>query len=609
MFYEFWGNMFGIWYTFVASTGYKTAKGASKEALERFLTGKDFETLASLEEKDREAFWELMLLPLAAWGTVAGTVRTVKGLKNAPEKFKTKTKKEVEIQKDSRNLTPKPQISPEDVHIAKTGHNADSQSDVFQVKFKGSNNKEIQFELEISKKRLEQNRLDTEEKIKDVVKFEGLNAKEATKYAAFARKEDDLLLNAQKLISQIPEESLQGRNKISLEELESMAVSKYKDRVFQHVFQNYSRHHNSRLSHIGVKNVHIKKTGHNEDFTEYEVQFKTQKGKKRSLKLHISKEADKNILDDDDLTLQLIKDGEITSQALTMRQKIQLAIGQMPAEIFKGLKSITIHSPDKKTGYAGQVTSIKSDPFLMVLEIPSLEIPSQVKYFIGGLPPSLARLTMRFPINESVVHAWTRVTNTKSHMALRIAGLNNIPPYSKTLDRSRLSQEHLLLLDKVEQDGYRRDLTSVLAHELGHVLQNTKYSRPPPHITLKKTSEQLDRMRNPKDWPEAVKKDGTSVSEYGDTSLTEDFAEAMRVYIQTDGGTKNPQALKDFANRFEILDNLMKASMTERKSLFDKFKKAMEKKGVAFVTKAGVLTHIVVQNQVYIIPPDKEGSE
>lgn len=89
--------------------------------------------------------------------------------------------------------------------------------------------------------------------------------------------------------------------------------------------------------------------------------------------------------------------------------------------------------------------------------------------------------------------------------------------------------------------------------------------------------------------------------------LVEDFAEAMRVYIQTDGSTKDPQALRDFANRFEILDELMEASMTERKSLFDRFKKAMEKKGIAFVTSSsGVLTHVVVQDQVYIIPPGED---
>ena len=159
------------------------------------------------------------------------------------------------------------------------------------------------------------------------------------------------------------------------------------------------------------------------------------------------------------------------------------------------------------------------------------------------------RLAVRFPIDASVVHAWMRVMRviggTKSEMDLAAERLHAIP----------LSE--------------RSDLTSNLAHELGHVLQNTQCSRPTISKIIRSigdVSNSEEKMRVPKDWPDAVKKDGTSVSEYGDTNLSEDFAEAVRVYIQTDGGTKDPQALKDFANRFEILDGLMKKSIRERKA-------------------------------------------
>ena len=64
----------------VGAIGYREAKGVAKETLERFLTGREFETVASLSEKDSDAFWELMLLPLAAWGTTAGTLQTAKQL-------------------------------------------------------------------------------------------------------------------------------------------------------------------------------------------------------------------------------------------------------------------------------------------------------------------------------------------------------------------------------------------------------------------------------------------------------------------------------------------------------------------------------------------------
>ena len=109
-----------------------------------------------------------------------------------------------------------------------------------------------------------------------------------------------------------------------------------------------------------------------------------------------------------------------------------------------------------------------------------------------------------------------------------------------------------------------------LAHELGHVLQNTQYSFPTMTKVIKFAESeedmpnQVDRMKIPKDWPEAVEKDNTHVSEYGDTALSEDFAEVMRVYIQTDGGAKDPQILEDLSNRFEILDRLMKTSMRNR---------------------------------------------
>ncbi|MCZ0932396.1 MAG: hypothetical protein OXJ52_04495 [Oligoflexia bacterium] len=118
--------------------------------------------------------------------------------------------------------------------------------------------------------------------------------------------------------------------------------------------------------------------------------------------------------------------------------------------------------------------------------------------------------------------------------------------------------------------------------------------------------DRIHREKTPRNWPTAIKKDGISVSKYGDTNLSEDFAEAMKVYIQTDGGTKDPQALKDFAHRFEILDQLMKQSMQKRASVFRRFKKAMEKRGMAFVTSTGVLTHIVVKDTVYIIPSQEE---
>ena len=575
------GMALGIW-------GYKEAEVAKGEALGRVLTGKEFETMAGLTEKEREEFLAKLFLPLGAWGTTAVPARAASGaftkaVKGA--KVKTGVGKRAETQTDSTDakvaLVEKPHISPEDVHIKQIGHNTNTQSDIFQVKFTSQNGKEIQLELEIPTERLEQNKLDIEELIEEVIEDEKFDPEfNAENFAALVREEQDLLFYVKRLISSLSEESVQKGNKINLKELEAMAVSQYRNRTFQHFVQNYSRQHNSNLNHIGVKNVHIKKIDSDERFTEYEVQFKTRRGKRMSLKLKIAKQADGRVTSDEHV-LEEIKANDfypsniaIHTNILNMQQRMQLAIGQMPAEIFKGLKSINLNPNSGNIG--GQT-----------MELP----PGAVRFHDNKGPPKyvlsgpLRHLTVRLPVNESVMHAWLRVTkSTKSHMNLYTARLDEIP----------FSNEN--------------DLTSTLAHELGHVLQHTRYAIP----TVSKlkdtegTIEQLDRMISPKGWPEAIKKDGTSISEYGDTRLVEDFAEAMRVYIQTDGGAKDPQALRNFANRFEILDELMQASMTERKSLFDRFKKAMEKRGIAFVTRAGVLTHVVVQDQVYIIPPAED---
>ena len=66
------GVALGIW-------GYKEAQVAAKESMGRALTGKEFETMAELNEKERDEFLEKVLFPTAFWGTTAGTARAVRG--------------------------------------------------------------------------------------------------------------------------------------------------------------------------------------------------------------------------------------------------------------------------------------------------------------------------------------------------------------------------------------------------------------------------------------------------------------------------------------------------------------------------------------------------
>ena len=61
-------------------TGYAVAKAHLKDSLGRALTGKEYERMADLAERDKEKFWELILLPTAGFGTTAGAIKGAKEL-------------------------------------------------------------------------------------------------------------------------------------------------------------------------------------------------------------------------------------------------------------------------------------------------------------------------------------------------------------------------------------------------------------------------------------------------------------------------------------------------------------------------------------------------
>ena len=372
----------------------------------------------------------------------------------------------------------------------------------------------------------------------------------------------------EELISGMPEESLKGANKISLNELHSMAEEQIRDKAFKEALQVYGRQGNvgsSKLSSIRPENVHVEKIGTHGPHEKYNVWFKTQKGKKISLDLLIHDDVDRAaklaFSSTDELKNMLLSDN-LPKYALNMAQRIQMAIGYMPADIFKKLKSIIVHHHGDT--YAGRVSLFGAN----LIEEHAMTVYRRSK--ITGKPVAkyMFRKYPHFPINKSVVDAWIKVSRrTSSNMELK-------PMYLPDIRTEK------------------QNLVDVLAHELGHVLHIRRFGTSDPG----------------KNWLRAIKRDGTSVSDYGDTDPAEDFAEAMRVYIQTDGGTKDPQAMKDFASRFEIIDKLMKKNKRERASLFDKFQKALALRGVALVAHAGTLTHVVVKDNVYIIPPEEENT-
>lgn len=62
------GMSLGVW-------GYKEAQLAREASLGRALTGKQFETIAGLNEREKEEFLAKLFLPLGAWGTTAVPAR------------------------------------------------------------------------------------------------------------------------------------------------------------------------------------------------------------------------------------------------------------------------------------------------------------------------------------------------------------------------------------------------------------------------------------------------------------------------------------------------------------------------------------------------------
>ena len=558
----------------IGAKGLHMVSQARDEAFGRALTGSEFETMAEVYEQDKDLFLEKVLLPVGIWGDAAALAKVLRrsmGIRGLGGVFKRGAKKGLMSQKDSTSVmgtagkgvdpaaTAKAsRIKPDSVHIERMRHNADTQADVFQVKAKTSDGKEIDFELEIPSDRLEENRLDLEEEL-ELVKAGEIDEDEI--------EVKSLLQTVQGIISKMPEESLKGANKISLDELHSMAEEHIRARAFEEALQKYGRHSNtnrSKLNSIGPENVHIEEVPIIETDSprlkkKYNVKFKTKRGKEISLEL-LDYSDDKLYLTELEHSLNRSHDMDYL---LDIKQKMQIAIGQMPEEIFKRLKSISIEPLIKAGGDVGQ-EPIKG----AIRTINKSKITGKrVKQYLFGKPPLLPPLL----INASVVDAWMRVTQrTSSRMRLKPNYLGNIGVRGKT------------------EGG----LIGILAHELGHVLHIKRFGTPDPG----------------KNWLRAIRRDGTSVSDYGDTKPAEDFAEAMRVYIQTDGGTKDLQSMRDFANRFEIIDKLMKKNMQERTSLFNKFKRAMERRGVAFVTRAGVLTHVVAEDNVYIIPSENENT-
>ena len=90
-----------------------------------------------------------------------------------------------------------------------------------------------------------------------------------------------------------------------------------------------------------------------------------------------------------------------------------------------------------------------------------------------------------------------------------------------------------------------------MRHKLGHIMLHHRYGGPNPG----------------QNWREAVSKDNESVSRYGDTSMAEDFAEAMTLYLSTNGGLGRSDIVEKYPYRFAILDEIMGVTPSERQRI------------------------------------------
>lgn len=91
---------------------------------------------------------------------------------------------------------------------------------------------------------------------------------------------------------------------------------------------------------------------------------------------------------------------------------------------------------------------------------------------------------------------------------------------------------------------HKNTFNGILKHEVGHIVGQNGYGMLRPH---------------PVEWAQISAKDGRSVSEYGDTYTAEDFAESMRVYLESRGGALDATLRQEYKNRFHALDAILKS--------------------------------------------------
>ena len=205
-----------------------------------------------------------------------------------------------------------------------------------------------------------------------------------------------------------------------------------------------------------------------------------------------------------------------------------------------------------------------------IITIFTLVIPVKKNNPVDKLVEKMEKVLSQLPGN-SLKSVKTIVLNP--HIKRSLTG-----PESEITDNMRRIQ----LAPIRYKSPYLSNILWTMRHELGHTTAIHRRGEFTP-----------DRA-----YIDAIKKDNNSVSWYGDSNNREDFAEAMRVYIETDGGVKNPELLRRYTNRFRVLDEIMQLDTSAREQILRDFRIRMARQEVFWTTTTAVgLTTLTVKNQ------------
>ena len=193
----------------------------------------------------------------------------------------------------------------------------------------------------------------------------------------------------------------------------------------------------------------------------------------------------------------------------------------------------------------------------------STAVLREIKEILADLPETALNLVNEIIITYKRYEEETSSTSQTAGMfisadknAIRILIDNDIKDFFNSfkdfLDKNFPGQELLIDFNTGLSNLIVLDhLRSTIYHEVGHMIAYHKYGTVEPDLK----------------WHDAILADNTSISENGKTSIPEDFADTMWLYLETNGGIYYPTIVKKYANRFAILDEIMKLSPSHREQV------------------------------------------